>query len=147
MQAKKHKKFSWELYLKGCEIRLHYSNENYEILQDEQDVGNEEIDFRMKNLLSWHNILSNRQIAADIEKKKEPIKEKSFVDESALFTFPHQTNGNHITETQTVGHVIAERHWKSTFDFSEMVNNYRLKRGIVWQILRFISQFSLKLYI
>ena len=37
--------------------------------QDEQDVGNEETDFRTKNLLSWQNILSNRQIAADIEEK------------------------------------------------------------------------------
>ena len=39
------------------------------MLQDEQDVGNEEADFRIKNLLSWQNILSNRQIAADIEEK------------------------------------------------------------------------------
>ena len=39
------------------------------MLQDEQDVGNEETDFRIKNLLSWQNILSNRQIAADIEEK------------------------------------------------------------------------------
>ena len=39
------------------------------------------------------------------------------------------------------------RHLKSTFDFSEFVNNYGLKRGTVWKILRFISQFSLKLYI
>ena len=31
--------------------------------QDEQDVGNEEKDFRM----SWQNILNNRQIAGDIE--------------------------------------------------------------------------------
>ena len=54
---------------KGCEIRLHYSNKNSEMLQDEQDVGNEETDFRIKNLLSWQNILSNRQIAADIEEK------------------------------------------------------------------------------
>ena len=37
------------------------------MLQDEQDVGNEETDFRIKNLLSWQNILSKRQIAADIE--------------------------------------------------------------------------------
>ena len=36
------------------------------MLQDEQDVGNEETDFRIKNL-SWQNILSNRQVAADIE--------------------------------------------------------------------------------
>ena len=39
------------------------------MLQDGQDVGNEETDFRIKNLLSWKNILSNRQIAADIEEK------------------------------------------------------------------------------
>ena len=37
--------------------------------QDKQDVGNEETDFRIKKLLSWQNILSNRQIAADIEEK------------------------------------------------------------------------------
>ena len=62
-------KFSWELLLKGCEIRLHNSNKNSEMLHDERDVGNEETDFRIKNLLSWQNILSNRQIAADIEEK------------------------------------------------------------------------------
>ena len=39
------------------------------MLQDEQDVGNEERDFRIKNLLSQQNILSNRKIAADIEEK------------------------------------------------------------------------------
>ena len=55
--------------LKGCEIKLHYSNKNFEMLQDEGDVGNEETDFRIKNLLSWQNILSNRQIAADIKEK------------------------------------------------------------------------------
>ena len=38
------------------------------MLQDERDVGNEETDFR-KKMLSWQNILSNRQIAADIEQK------------------------------------------------------------------------------
>ena len=73
MQAKNHttklKKFSWELQLKGCEIILNYSNKNSEMLQDEQDVGNEETDFRIKNLLSWQNILGNRQITADIIEK------------------------------------------------------------------------------
>ena len=54
---------------KGCEIRLHYSNKNSEMLQDQQDVGTEETDFRIKNLLSWQNILSNRKSAADIEEK------------------------------------------------------------------------------
>ena len=33
------------------------------------DVGSEEIDLRIKNLLSWQNILNKRQIAADREEK------------------------------------------------------------------------------
>ena len=37
------------------------------MLQDKQDIGNEGTDFRIKSLLPWQNILSNRQIAADIE--------------------------------------------------------------------------------
>ena len=40
------------------------------MLQDKQDVGNEEADFRIINLLFWQIILNNRQIAADIEEKK-----------------------------------------------------------------------------
>ena len=39
------------------------------MFQDEQELGNEETDFRIKNLLSWKNTLSNRQITADIEEK------------------------------------------------------------------------------
>ena len=39
------------------------------MLQDERDVENEETDFRIKKLLSWQNIFSNRQIEADIEEK------------------------------------------------------------------------------
>ena len=62
-------KFSWELLLKGCEIRLHNSNKNSEMLHDERDVGNEETDFRIKNLLSLQNISRYRQIAANIEEK------------------------------------------------------------------------------
>ena len=57
MQAKKphdkiNKNFLRTLGKRLCEIRLHYSNKNSEMLQDEQDVGNEEADFRIKNLLS-----------------------------------------------------------------------------------------------
>ena len=51
---------------------MHYSNKNSEMLQDERDLGNEETDLRMKNLLSWQSILSNKQIAADIE-ANEPV--------------------------------------------------------------------------
>ena len=61
------------------------------MLQDKQDEGNEETDSKIKNLLSWQNILSIRQIAADIEEKwANQSKEKSFIMESALFTFPPQ---------------------------------------------------------
>ena len=61
-------------------------------------------------------------------------------------SFPYQTNGSHDMQLSIVSHVISERHWKSTFDFNEIVNSYWLKRGTICQIVRFISQFSLKLY-
>ena len=43
-----------------------------------------------------------------------------------LFTFPDQTNGNHATQPSTVSYIISEQHWKSTFDFTEIVSNFRL---------------------
>ena len=39
------------------------------MLQGKWDIGNEETYFRIKNLLSWQNILSNIQIVADVEEK------------------------------------------------------------------------------
>ena len=70
--------------------------------------------------MSWQNILNSTQIAADIEEK--------FANQGevlrggiSLYLF-YQANGNHAMEPQTVGHVISEWHWKSTFDFSEIVN-------------------------
>ena len=38
---------------------------------------------------------------------------------------------SHVTEPYTVGHVISVRHSKGTFDFSEIVSNYGLKRRTV----------------
>ena len=69
------------------------------------------------------------------------------MEESVIFTFPYQTNGNHAMEPKTVGHVISERYWKSTFNFSEIVNNYRLKRETLWKLVKFIFKSSLKQYI
>ena len=46
----------------------------------------------------FEQYLSNRQIAADIE-EKWANQEKSFVEESVLFTFLRQTNGNRDTES------------------------------------------------
>ena len=39
------------------------------MLQDKPDIENKETDLRIKNLLSWQNSLSNRQIAADTEER------------------------------------------------------------------------------
>ena len=115
------------------------------MLQDERDVENEGTDFRTKTCCLGRLFWATDKLQ-QIYKKNEPIKGNSFVEESVLFIFPCWTNENHATEPWTVGHVISERHWKSTFDLSEIVNNYGLKRGTAWQIPSFISQFSLKLY-
>ena len=40
------------------------------------------------------------------------IEKRSFVEDSVVFTFPYQTNGNHVTELSTVDHVISRCHWK-----------------------------------
>ena len=69
------------------------------------------------------------------------------MEESVAFTFPYQTSGNHATEPSVVGHTISERQWENAFDYPEIVKNYGLKRRTLYQILGFISQFSLKLYI
>ena len=39
------------------------------MIQDKRDAGNEETDFRIKNLLFFQNILDNRPIAPDIGEK------------------------------------------------------------------------------
>ena len=39
------------------------------MLHHEQDVVNEETYFRIEKLMSWQNILSNRQIATNVEEK------------------------------------------------------------------------------
>ena len=69
------------------------------------------------------------------------------MEESVVFTFPYQTSGNHAKELSTAGEAISEQNWKSTFVFTEAVNNYGLKRETLCQIVRIICDFSLKLYI
>ena len=61
--------------------------------------------------------LISRQIARDIEFLCGGIKEKSFVEETVIFTFPYQTNGNHATEPSTVGHVILTTALERYFRF------------------------------
>ena len=74
------------------------------------------MDLRQKKLLPWQNILSSRQIAADIEEKLAIQREVLLTCGGIILTFPYQTNGNHATESSTVGDVISEQHWTSTFD-------------------------------
>ena len=100
-------------------------------------------------MLSWQNILSSRYIAANIEEK--------LVNQEEFFRTRGGISRIHLSLSSkwkschgvinSLCYVISERHWKSTFDFTEIVNNYGLKLGTVCKILRFISQFSLKLYI
>ena len=65
-------------------------------------------------------------------------------EELTLFTFPYQTNGSHATELSTVGQIISEWHWKSTFDFTEIVNNLlRIEaRNIMSNCQIYFSPFS-----
>ena len=65
------------------------------------------------------------------------------MEESVVFTFLFQTHRNPTTVLSALGHVISERHWKGTFGFNEIINNYGLKRGTICQIFRFISHFPL----
>ena len=99
-------------------------------------------------MLSWQNILGSRQIVADIEEKLdnqgEVLRTRGGI---SCIHLSLSSKWKPCHEPSTVGRVISERQRKSTFDFTEIVNNYGLKRGTVCQIVRFISQFSLKLYI
>ena len=67
--------------------------------------------------MTWQDILISRQIARDIKFLCGGIKEKSFVEETVIFTFPYQTNGNHATEPSTVGHVILTTALERYFRF------------------------------
>ena len=93
--------------------------------------------------MSWQNILNSRQIETDIQ-----IQENSFVERNQSYLHflikQGETMPRSYPRSATYG---QERQWKGFFDFPEIVNNYGLKRGTVCQIVRFIFQFSLKLYI
>ena len=149
------------------------------MLQDEQDVGNEETDFRIK-ICCLGRIFWAADKLQQIQKENEPVKEKSFhggISRTYLSlankwkpchgprnSRPHnlrtalekyfwfQWNCKQLRKPchgaiNSWPRNPRRAHWKSTFDFSEIVNNYGFKRGTVWKIVRFISQFSLKLYI
>ena len=58
----------------------------------------------------------HRQIAANIEEKL--ANQGEVLRGGIIRIYP---------EPKTIGHVISERHWKSTFDFSKIVNKLRVE--------------------
>ena len=136
-----------ETFRRQWNVNHIYRNENSKMTNGCMKWRNKRENLREKSFLSWQNIWNSRQITTDI-KEKLGNKEEVFRGEGfslVLFTFLYETNGNHATELSIVGHVISEWHWKSSFGFTEIVNNYGLKRGAVYQIVRVSFHFSLKL--
>ena len=95
--------------------------------------------------MSWQNILNNRQIEPDIGEKL--VNPGEVLREGISRSYLSLSSRNHASEPSTVGYVVSEQHWKSTLDFTEIVSYYGFKLGPVCQIVGFISQFSLELYI
>ena len=96
----------------------------------------------------WRNRFKREKfvaLAEYLEQQTEYCRYKKIIRKSTRS--PYQTNGNHSRELSTVGHTVSEQHWKSTFNFTEIINNCWLKRRTVSQIVKVISHFSLKLYI
>ena len=57
------------------------------ILKRQNFEGNEEIDLREKNILSWQNIWNSRQITADIKVELENQEEVSREEELAWYMY------------------------------------------------------------
>ena len=121
-------------------FKSHYSNNGYEMTNGCRKFKREKFVVLAEYLEQQTDC---RRYKIKIRKQRRDPSRRN----QPKFIFPYQTNGNHARELSTVGHVISERHWKSTFVFTEIVNYYGLKQGTVFQIVRFISYFSLKLYI
>ena len=106
------------------------------------DVGNEEIDLRKKNLLSWQNILNSRQITADIKEKLANQREVLHGWISCIYlSLSNEWKPCHwaINSQPRNIRMTLEKY----FQFQKL--RVEAKSSIV--NLRFISQFSLKLSI
>ena len=113
------------------------------MLQDERDVGNEETDFRIKNVLPWQNILSNRQVAANIEEKWANQGEVlRWGINPIYFSSSNKSKPCHgaINSRPRNLRTALQKYFRFQWNCKQLRIEAR-------QILRFISQFSLKLYI
>ena len=103
-----------------------YSNKNFEIANGRKWRNR----FKREKFLVLAEYVEQQTDYCKYKRKIKKLRSPSWRwNHPYLFTFPYQTNGNHATELSTVGLVISERSWKSTFDFTEIVNNYGKKRG------------------
>ena len=83
-----------------------------------------------------------------IKRKSSKSRRESLLRvEQIVSTTPSQASGNHAMELSTIGHVNSGWRWKSTFDFTQIVNNYASKRRVLSHRLKFVFHFSQKLHI
>lgn len=68
------------------------------------------------------------------------------VKKEDTYANPHYANRNHATWLSAVGHITLEWRWNGTFDLTEIKHNHGLKRGIIYQIVRFIFHFFCRDY-
>ena len=91
----------WQVYL-GLKYMVFYWYSDLISHTHTHTHTHTETDFRIKNLLSWQNILSKRQIAADIEEKWD--------------------NQGEVTHTQT--HTHTHTHTQGLVDWQTHINIY-----------------------
>ena len=76
----------------------------------------------------WQNILNSRQIVADtLEKLANQGEVLQGVIKHIYLSLSNKLKP--CTEPSKVGHLISERSYKITLDFTETASNYLLKRG------------------
>ena len=108
-----------------CLLNVFLCNKNSEMFQDKR-MQKTKKNIQYITICCLGNIFRTAGRLQQILNRNQPIKWKSFVDEPVVSTSPYQTHENHA-KSSTAGYVISERHWESTFDFTEIVNNYGLK--------------------
>ena len=97
--------------------------------------------------MSWQNILSKRQIAADIEEKWANQREVLCGGISRIYlSLANKWKPYHGTIKSWPHNLRTALEKYFRFQWT-CKNNYGLKQGTLWQIVIFITQFSLKLYI
>ena len=111
---------SWKIW--GSEIEIKLQQQTFWNVSWQKDVG---------NCCCLGRTFGRAARLQPIYKKNNQQMKKSFMEESVLFNFPFQTYGNHASDLLIFGHVISERHWQDTFDFTEIINTFGLKRRSV----------------